>query len=87
MKEFSFLSYKIPPKEKEMKVQKRRKICKNREYHQIYQLITECPISLNEICQSSNKSVADINNILLMLELDGYIKKVAGGYVCILDKK
>lgn len=87
VKEFSFLSYKIPPKENEMKVQKRRKICKNREYHQIYQLITECPISLNEICQSSNKSVADINNILLMLELDGYIKKVAGGYVCILDKK
>ncbi len=87
IKEFSFLSYKIPPKEKEMKVQKRRKICKNKEYHQIYQLITECPISLNEICQSSNKGVADINNILLMLELDGYIKKVAGGYVCILDKK
>lgn len=87
VKEFSFLSYKIPPKKNEMKVQKRRKICKNREYHQIYQLITECPISLNEICQSSNKSVADINNILLMLELDGYIKKVAGGYVCILDKK
>lgn len=87
IKEFSFLSYKIPPKEKQIEIQERRKICKNREYNEIYQLITESPMSLNEIYQKSNKNITEINNILLMLELDGYVRKIAGGYVCILDKK
>lgn len=87
IREFPFLSYKVPPKEKEIEIQETRKICKNKEYNEIYQLITENPISLNEIYQKSSKNMAEINNILLMLELDEYVKKVAGGYVCILDKK
>lgn len=87
IKEFPFLSYKLPSKEKEIPILQRRKICKNQEYNEIYQEITENPISLNEIYQKSNKNIAEINNILLMLELDGYIEKVVGGYVCILDKK
>ena len=85
--EFPFLSYKIPPKEKENVLLKKRKICKNEEYNKIYQLITEKPILLDEIYKKSNKNIAETNHILFMLELDGYIKKVAGGYVCILDKK
>lgn len=87
IKEFPFLSYKIPSKEKEIPILPRRKICKNQEYNEIYQQITENPISLNEIYQKSNKNIVEINNVLLMLELDGYIKKVVGGYVCILEKK
>lgn len=87
IREFPFLSYKIPPKEKEFEVQARRKVCKNKEYNEIYQLITEVPISLGEIYERSSKNIVEINNILLMLELDEYVKKVAGGYVCILDKK
>lgn len=91
IKEFSFLEYQTPPKEKKIKIQtqthSQRKICKNKEYDEIYQLITENPISLNEIYQKSNKNMTEINNILLMLEIKEYIEKVAGGYVCILDKK
>lgn len=91
IKEFSFLEYKTPPKDKEMKIQtqihSKRKICKNKDYNEIYQFITEEPISLNEIHQKSNKEITEINNILLMLEIEEYIEKVAGGYVCILDKK
>ncbi len=89
IKEFPFLSYKVPPKkkEKEIEKQKKRKICKNKEYNEIYQLITEAPITLNEIYQITSKNIAEVNHILLMLELDEYVKKVAGGYVCILDKK
>ncbi len=86
IKEFSFLDYKVPPKEK-LKVQASKKICKNKDYNEIYQLITEKPISLNAIYKNSNKNIAEINHILLMLELDGYIEKVVGGYTCILDKK
>lgn len=87
IKEFSFLSYKTPPKKEKTEIPKRKKVCKNEEYEEIYQLITENPISLNEIYEKSSKNIAEINNILLMLELDGYIEKIAGGYVCILDKK
>lgn len=87
IKEFPFLSYQIPPKEKEIEFQEKRKICNNKDYNEVYQLITQNPISLSEIYEKSTKSMAEISNILLMLELDEYIKKVAGGYVCILDKK
>ena len=87
IKEFSFLSYKIPPKEEKVDIQKRKKVCKNKEYEEIYQFITENPISLNEIYEKSNKNISEIANILFMLELDRYVKKVAGGYICILEEK
>lgn len=87
IKEFPFLRYKIPPKEKETKTYITRKVCKNEKYNEIYQWITENPISLNEIYQKSSKNITEINHILFMLELDGYIEKVVGGYTCILDKK
>lgn len=85
IKEFPFLQYQRPPKQ--IKTRTNRKICKNKEYNGIYQFITENPISLNEIYKKSNKNISEVNNILLMLELEGYIEKVVGGYICILDKK
>lgn len=87
IKEIPFLSYKIPPKEEKIKTQTIRKVCENKEYDKIYKLITDKPISLNEIYKKTNKSIAEINQILLMLELEEYIKKEVGGYTCILDKK
>lgn len=87
LEEFPFLPYKILEKEKQEKTKKCRKICPNKNYNKIYQLITEDPISLNELYKKTNKNIADINNILFMLELEGYIKKTVGGYICILDKK
>lgn len=87
IKEYPFLTYKKRNIKKKSKLEKQRKICRNKEYNQIYQFIREQPISLNEIYYKSNKDIAQINNILLMLELEGYIEKVVGGYVCILDKK
>ena len=65
----------------------RKRICKNKNYNEIYDLITEKPITLNEIYKCTNKSISEINNILLMLELEGYIKKIVGGYVCVLEEK
>ena len=57
----------------------------NPDYHLVYNLIFDIPISTNEICKRLNKPINIISNILFSLELDGYIKKVAGGYICILD--
>lgn len=62
-----------------------RKICKNQQYNSIYKLITEKPCTLNEIYKKSNEHISTVNNILLMLEIEGYIEKVAGGYKCITN--
>lgn len=87
MKEFPMLKYKKILKRKERKLPKQRKICRNKRYNQIYQFITEQPISLNEIYKKSKENITEINHILLMLELEGYIEKIVGGYVCILEKR
>ena len=87
LKEFPNLPYKKPQKKNKVKPDKTRKICQNKEYNKIYQLITEKPISINEIYQKTDKPITQINNILFMLEIEGYIQKVLGGYTCILDKK
>ena len=59
----------------------------NEKYNEIYKIINENPINLDEIYKKVNKNISEINNILLMLELEGYIQKVEGGYKCILDEK
>ena len=61
------------------------KTLKNHEYQFVYDLISDNPISINEICKITNESISSISNALFILELEGYIKKVAGGYICILD--
>ena len=48
-------------------------------YDDIYELIGITPISANEIAIQLNKEIDEINERLLILELDGYIKKKAGG--------
>ena len=55
----------------------------DKRYCEIFNLILEKPLSLDEIYKKSSKSVGEINHILLMLELDGYIRKTSEGYVCI----
>lgn len=77
--EFDFLTYKNIQKTKN-KV--KNKIIK-KEYQEIYQLIEEGEIGIDELCIKSKKTVKEINQIVVMLEIEGYIKKVAGGYKCI----
>ena len=55
----------------------------NIEKREVYKIIGNTVLNVNKICKKSNKSVSDINQILLMLEIEGYIKKVEGGYICI----
>ena len=87
IEEFPFLTYKKIPEEKTEKLNYIRKQCNNKEFNEIYQQIKDEPISLNEIYAKTSESIEKINHILLMLELEGYIKKVSGGYICILEKK
>ena len=35
----------------------------------------------------TKKNVGEVNSILMMLELEGYIEKISGGYKCITNRK
>ncbi len=63
-----------------------KKELKDSKLAYIYDLIFDKPISINELCKKTSKPISKISNDLFLLELEGYIKKVAGGYVCILNK-
>ena len=92
IEEFEFLQYKEPVKkgkkiETSKKEQKRinsniEKI-KNKDQKEIYKLIQNGANTVTEIYAKSNKTISEINNIILMLEIEGYIAKKTGGYICI----
>ncbi len=87
--EFKFLKYNKIKKQKDTKISKlpTKKELKNKKYEEVYNLITQDIISINDIYKNTNKSMGEINTILFMLEVEGYIKKVPGGYTCILNKE
>lgn len=60
-----------------------KKQLKDPKFQYVYSLINDSPVSINTICKKTSKTISEISNVLFMLELDGYIKKVAGGYICI----
>ena len=68
------------------KIQKYKKESKKlifkEEYKEIYEIILYKTNNIDEIYKISKKSIGEVNRILLMLEVEGYIKKVAGGYIC-----
>ena len=50
------------------------------EYKRIYQKIQREPINADEICKKIKKSISEVNTILTMLELEGFIESVPGNY-------
>ena len=48
----------------------------------IFKLITEKPTSPNDLAKKTGYSINKVQSILFILEIDGYIKKVPGGYIC-----
>lgn len=63
-----------------------KKELKNPRLAYLYDLISTNPISINELCKKSSTSISKVSSDLFALELEGYIKKVAGGYICISNK-
>ena len=49
-----------------------------KEYEEIYENITDIPMSTNEIAKKINADLKEIISKLTMLELDGKIRKIAG---------
>lgn len=46
------------------------------EYLSIYQLLEKGPMYVNEIVKSQEKSIAEVNSILTMMEIEGYVEKL-----------
>jgi len=50
-----------------------------KEYKKIYKLISDEPINIEDIFHNLNmKNIAELNQKLSMMELEGYIEKLAG---------
>ncbi|MBR0427528.1 MAG: DNA-processing protein DprA [Clostridia bacterium] len=49
----------------------------------IFKIIKEKPITPNDLARKTKFSINEIQSILFILEMDGSIKKVQGGYICI----
>lgn len=56
---------------------------KNGDYKEIYKIIGNKTCGINEIIRKTNKTIGEINQTLLLMEIEGYIQKTEGGYKCI----
>lgn len=59
-----------------------KKSCNSEEFNEIYKYINEIPITIEELVLKTNKQINEIYNVLFMLEIEEYIEKVEGGYIC-----
>ena len=57
------------------------------EYKNIYDLISELPISANEIAKILNKPIAEVSQTLSMLEIEGLIQNIPGNKYIRSNKK
>jgi DNA processing protein len=48
----------------------------NQEYKKVYDVLEAFPMHINEICKKTNSSMAEVNQIITMLEIEGLIKSL-----------
>ena len=53
------------------------------EYLEIYKYMSKIPITVDEIARLTDLSVASINERLMLMEIEGLIQNVRGGYVVV----
>ena len=91
IEEFDFLEYKevkISNNKEKTKDKVQKEITfENKEEKEIYELINNGFSNINEIYKKTNIQIQKLNQILFMLEIKGYIKKLVGGYKCTKIKK
>lgn len=57
---------------------KQTKIKIKSEYEELYSLITEKPIEINELAKKSKLDISEINQKITMMEIEGYIERLPG---------
>ena len=53
------------------------------EYLEIYKYMSKIPITVDEIARLTDLSVASVNERLILMEIEGLIQNVSGGYVVV----
>ena len=48
----------------------------NLEYKKVYEVITDIPIHINQICKKANITMSEASSIITMLEIEGLIKSL-----------
>ena len=56
--------------------EEKQKLKINNEYKKVYEILTNAPIHINEICKKSNTKMAEVNQIITMLEIEGLVKSL-----------
>ena len=86
IEEFDFLKYKeikISNNKEKTKDKVQKEITfENKEEKEVYELINNGFSNINEIHKKTNMQIQKLNQILFMLEIKEYIKKLVGGYKC-----
>lgn len=52
------------------------KVKVNQEYKKVYDVLGTVPMNINEICKKTNSPMAEVNQIITMLEIEGLIKSL-----------
>ena len=58
--------------------EKKKKIEIKPEYKELYNLITENPIEINELAKKSKINISELNQKITMMEIEGYIESLPG---------
>lgn len=58
--------------------EKKKKIKIKPEYKELYNLITENPIEINELAKKSKIDISELNQKITMMEIEGYIESLPG---------
>lgn len=80
---FDFLEYKEELIKEHKNKNEEKREPKEEKYKRIYRLINKGENTPIKIAEKIGSSIKAINNILIMLEIEGYIKKEKGEYTCI----
>ena len=60
----------------ESKLQNKKEV--KEEYKKIYNILSDTPIHINDICKKLNINIQEVSSTLLMMEMEGLIKNVTG---------
>lgn len=70
------LDFYILPEEQEKEIEMPE------QYQKIYRYLQYEPININEISRKVNINMQELNSILSLMEIDGYVKSMPGNSIC-----
>lgn len=73
-----FPKIKLKKEENQENMVQEQKEIINPEYTDVYKVLSEEPMYINEICKKANLDISEVNYKLMMLEIEGNIEEIPG---------